>query len=78
MKKMALQPKTRENPNIVDVRSAIIEHLKIFHKLFRTTKQIEKVFGIGGADNALYSEAKKSENFFNERRCNNNQTIACL
>ena len=42
---IAQQPKTIKNPNIVNIKSAIIEHRK-------TSK-------IGSADNPLYSETKK-------------------
>ena len=37
------QPNSIENPNIVDVKSSIIEHLKTSHKLSKTIKQAEKV-----------------------------------
>ena len=37
------QPNSIENPNIVDVKSSIIEHLKTSHELSKTIKQAEKV-----------------------------------
>ena len=37
------QPRTFENPNIVDINSAIIEHLKTSYILSKTIKQDEKV-----------------------------------
>ena len=45
------QPKTFENPNIVDVKSVITEHPKASHKL----SKIEKV----DSNNSLYSDTKK-------------------
>ena len=40
---IAYQPNTFENPNIVDIKSIIKEHLKTSHKLSKTTKQAEEV-----------------------------------
>ena len=40
---MTQQPKTFENPNIVDIKSVIIEHANISHKLSKTIRQSEKV-----------------------------------
>ena len=37
------QPKTFENPNIVDIKSVITEHPKTSHKLSKTIRQAEKV-----------------------------------
>ena len=37
------QPKTFENPNIVDIKSVIIEHPKTSHKLSKSIRQAEKV-----------------------------------
>ena len=37
------QPKTFENPNIVDIKSVIIEHPKSSHKLSKTIRKAEKV-----------------------------------
>ena len=36
-----------ENPNIVDIKSVIIEHPKILHKLCKVISQAEKVFKVG-------------------------------
>ena len=41
------QPKTLENPNIVDIKSVIMEHRKMSHNLSRTKRQAEKVFQVG-------------------------------
>ena len=48
------QPKTLENPNIVDIKSVIIAHPKTLHKLSKTIKQAEKV----GSHRSLYSDTK--------------------
>ena len=65
------QAKTIENPNIVDIRSAIIKHLKTSHKLPKSIKQAKKVSQVSGAgkdfERTLYSEASKSENVLNEK-----------
>ena len=65
------QAKTTENPNIVDIRSAIIKHLKTSHKLPKSIKQAKKVSQVSGAgkdfERTLYSEASKSENVLNEK-----------
>ena len=37
------QPKSLEISNIVDIKSAIIEHPKTFHKLSKTIIRVEKV-----------------------------------
>ena len=36
------QPKTFENPNILDIKSVITEHTEPSHKLFKTTKRAKK------------------------------------
>ena len=36
------QQKTFENPNIVDIKSIIIEHPKTPHKLCKTIRQIKR------------------------------------
>ena len=38
------QPKTFENPNTVDIKSAIVEHSKASHKLSKTIEQAKKRF----------------------------------
>ena len=61
------QPKTIENPNIIDISSFTIEHLKTSRKLSKSIRQAEKVSQVSGADknstSPLYSETKKSEFF---------------
>ena len=56
------QPKTFENPNIADIKSAIIEHPKTSHKLSKTIKQADKVFQVA-FNNSLYSNTKTVTNF---------------
>ena len=53
------QPKTFENPNIVDIKSVITEHPKTSHKLSKTIRQAEKV----GSNSSLYSDTKKVKIF---------------
>ena len=53
------QPKTFENPNIVDITSIITEHPKTSHKLSKTIRQAEKV----GSNSSLDSNAKKVKIF---------------
>ena len=48
------QPKTFQNPNIVDIKSVITEHPKTSHKLSRTIRQAEKV----GSNSSLCSDTK--------------------
>ena len=63
------QLKATEKPNVTDIKSANIEHLKHSHKLFKTTRQTEKVSQVGSgksSTNPLHSETK-SENFLNEK-----------
>ena len=49
------QPKTFENPNIVDINSTITEHPKTSHNLSKTIIQAEKV----GFNCFLSSDTKK-------------------
>ena len=49
------QSKTFQNPNIVDIKSDIIEHPKASHKLFKIIGKVEKV----DSNNSLYSDTKK-------------------
>ena len=58
------QPKTFENPSIVDIKSVITEHSKNLHKLSKTIRKSEKL----GSNSSLYSDTKKInfENILNE------------
>ena len=60
------QPKTLENPNIVDTKPIITEHPKTSQKSSKTTRQAEKVSQVD-FNNSLYSATKKSEKSFNEK-----------
>ena len=60
------QPKTFENPNLVDIKSVITEHPKTSHKLSKTIRQAEKVSHIG-SNSSLFSDEKR-ENFLNEKK----------
>ena len=54
-KVITYQPKTFENPNIVDKKSIITEYRKTSHKLSKTMRQAKKV----GFKSPLYSDTKK-------------------
>ena len=55
LKIITQQPKTCENPNIVDIKSVITEHPKTSHQLSKPIRQAEKV----GSNSSLYSDIKK-------------------
>ena len=57
------QPKTFQNPNVVGIKSIIIEHPKTSHKWSKTISQAEKVCPNG----SLYID-KKTENFLNKKK----------
>ena len=60
------QPNTFENPNIFDIRSVIIKHLKTSCKLSKTKRQAEKVSQVDSGERSnspLYSETKKEKKF---------------
>ena len=61
------QVKVIENPNIVDIKSFIIEPRKTSHKLFKTTGQAEMVSQVGSGNsfnNRLQREAKQKVKMF--------------
>ena len=59
---IAYQPKTVENPNIVDIKSIITEHPKTSHKSSKTIRQAKKV----DSNSPLYCDTKiKNKNFLN-------------
>ena len=49
------QPKTFENPNILDIKSVITKHAKTLQKLLKTIRQAEKV----GSNSSLQKHAFK-------------------
>ena len=59
------QPKTIENPNIVDIKSVNIEYPKTLNKVFKSMRQAKKVSPISGAgkkfDSLYIVKKKKSE-----------------
>ena len=68
------QPKTFENPNIVDIKSVIAGHPKASHKLSKAVGQAEKL----GSNSSLYSDTKKSEKLLNKKKCKINKTSTCF
>ena len=54
------QPKAFEKPDIVYIKSVIIEYPKTSHKLSKTLEQAEKVSQVG-SNTSLYSDKKKNE-----------------
>ena len=56
------EPKTFENPKVVDIKSVITEYPKTLHKLSKTIRQAEKVI----SNSSLYSDTKESTNFSNK------------
>ena len=63
------QPKSFENPSIVDVKSVIIEHPKTSHK-FSKTEKVSQV----GSNSSLHSDTKKKWKFFKWKKYKNNKT----
>ena len=62
------QPQTLEKPNIVDIKSAIIEYPKTFHKLSKAIMHAEKISQVSGASknsskSPSYNETKKYKIF---------------
>ena len=56
---IAEQPKTMENLNIVDIKTAIAKHRRTSHKLSKTIRKTEKV----GADISLLVKQIKVQIF---------------
>ena len=54
------QPKTVENPNIVEIKSAVIEYVRMSQKLFKHIKEAKNV----STDSPLCSKTEK-ETFLN-------------
>ena len=61
------QPKTFENPNIVDIKSVIIEHPKTSHKLSKTIRLAEKVSQVG-CNSSFYRDTKKVKKNFKQKK----------
>ena len=76
---ITLQPKTIENPNIIYIKSGIIKHNPYNCTYSKTTRQAKIVSQVSGAGknsmSPLYSETKKSEKFFDEKKIIKNAKI---
>ena len=59
---LTYQPRTFQNPEIVDKKSAIREYRKTSYKLSKTIRQAKKL----NSNSSLYSDTKR-ENFLNEK-----------
>ena len=66
------QPRLFEKPNIVDIKSIIIEHLKVSHKLFRTIRQAEKV----GSKSSFYNDTEKKWKFLKQNKNKSKTSIS--
>ena len=55
------------NPYFVEIKSVIIEHPKISHKLSKTIKQAEKVCQVG-CNSSLYNDTKKVNIFWIKKK----------
>ena len=62
------QPKIFESPNIVNIKSVIIEYPKTSHKLssHKNIRKAEKVSQVG-SNRSLCSDTKKSKHFLNKK-----------
>ena len=69
---IAYQPKPFENPNIVDIKSGIIENPEILHNFFKTKRQGKNVSQVD-SNSSLYSDTKKVK-IFQKKYKNNNTT----
>ena len=81
MKQSTQQPKTLENPNIIDIKWVSIEYQKTCHKLSKTIRQAQKVSQADAGKKSnipIYSETRKSGKFLDEKKCKNNKTISSL
>ena len=67
------QPKTFENPIIVDIKAVIREYPKISHKLSNTKRQAEHE----GSNSFLYRDAKKWK-YFEQKKYKNNKKGTCF
>lgn len=70
-----LKKKHIQKLNIVDIKSAIIEHLKTSHKFSKTIEKAEKIYQVSRSETFLYSETEHSEDFLNERSVKINKQL---
>ena len=66
------QPKTIENPNVIDKKSVTLEHPKISHNLSKSLRQAKKIPQVSSAGknstSLLYKKRTKTEFFLMEKR----------
>ena len=60
---IAEEPKTMENPKLINIKSVFIEHPKTPRKLPRIINQTKKVGCGKNSDSSLYSKTKKVKIF---------------
>ena len=70
-----MKKKRIQKLNIVDIKSAIIEHLKTSHKFSKTIEKAEKIYQVSRSETFLYSETEHSEDFLNERSVKINKQL---
>ena len=68
------QQKAIENPNIADIKSVIIEHPKISHKLYKTIK-VSEDGAVKNSNIPLYSEAKQKWKAFGRKKFKDKKAI---
>ena len=69
-------PKTFEGTNIVDIKSVMMEHPKISHKVSKTIRHVKKVYQV--VFNSSYIKIQKKLKFFELKKCENNKTNTCF
>ena len=68
------QPRSFQNPKIVDIKSINTEHPKTSYKLSKTIRQAKKV----GSNSSLYRDTEKKWKFLEWKKYNNNKTRTCF
>ena len=63
-----------KNPHIADRKWAIIEHPKISHKLFKTTRQVEKISLVCAGENSNSPLCSETKTFLDKQNEKNKQT----
>ena len=64
----------QKNPHIADRKWAIIEHPKISHKLFKTTRQVEKISLVCAGENSNSPLCSETKTFLDKQNEKNKQT----
>ena len=65
------QPKTLENPDIIDIKSVTIQHPKTSYELSKTIRQAKMISQLASGKNfnkPLYSKIIKSEKLLDEKK----------